>query len=511
MRFSLSFLLFSLLCVSLNAQGGPVGWASVNGGTTGGEGGQTVLIRNRAELLANVTGSTAKILVIRDTIELQLYERVKVYANKTIVGETPAAMIRFGGLEILGNNVIVQNLAIGDFYDGDPSGTTHSTDCITIYGVNVWIDHCWLWSGADGLLDVRSGNGSIADYITISNTRFSNHNKVTLLGSSDDNIDNRGHLRTTFYQCWYDGTLGRQLTQRMPRVRFADAHILNTYYEEILSYCVGANFESDVVVEGSYFRNLKNPHIISDQGAGLEDPDLVGIDNAYEGTTGARSTNGTAFVPGDFYAYTPIPTHDVPARVMNEAGLFNDPDNKPPTANTDTVDFSMLVGAVVVDVTANDTDVDGGDLRIAQIANETPGLAVVKNNALTYLPRGGASGVDTILYVLVDTQGGIDTGKVLVYYDGLPNAVRVYGESALIIISPNPARDFTTVELAPALANGVVRIFGAAGNVVAAESMLRSNGNNRYQLSTSQLSAGLYLFSVETNQGRYTRKLLVTK
>lgn len=491
--------------------GSPVGWASQNGGTTGGQGGEVVIISNRAELLANVTGNTPKILMIRDTIELRLYERVKVYANKSIVGESPEAMIRFGGLEILGNNVIVQNLAIGDFYDGDPTGTTNSTDCMTIYSQNVWVDHCYLWSGADGLLDIRSGNGNIGDFITVSYSKFSDHNKVTLIGSSDGDTGDRSHLRVTFHHCWYEGTVGKPLTQRMPRVRFGDVHIYNNYYEEIASYCVAARFESDVVVESTYFRNSKGPHIIDDRGAGLEDPDLVSIDNIYEATSGARSTNGDAFVPADFYSYEVTPTNEVPALVMNEAGVFNYDNNDDPVAVTDTVDFSVPVGGVVVQVTENDTDKNGGDLRIAQVANDPPGLAVIKNNELTYIPPAGATGVDTILYVLVDTQGGVDTGMVLVFYDGVPNSLNVFGESELLNMYPNPADDFVNIELAPAIVRPRLSVISTNGQTVIPGNRLQHVGDHHYRLDTGGLPTGLYVLVVDEDTNRFTRRLLIAR
>lgn len=504
-------LLLTFFSLALGAQDGPMGWASLNGGTTGGEGGEVIEINTRAQLRANVTGDDPKILIINDTIELTLYERVRVDGNKTIVGSSPAAMIRFGGLEILGDNVIVQNLAIGDFYDGDPTGTTNSTDCLTIYGENVWVDHCFLWSAADGLLDVRSGNGSIADYVTVSYTRFSDHNKVTLVGSSNNSTVDRDHLRVTFHHCWYDGTTGKPLAQRMPRVRFGDVHIFNNYYEETASYCVAARIESDVVVESTYFRNLKNPHIIDDQGIGLEDPDLVSIDNIYEGVTGSRSTNGVAFLPENFYSYTVTPTNDVPALVMNEAGPFNYPDNIAPVAIPDSVDYSSHTGAVIVDATQNDRDTDGGDLRIAQLANDPPGQVLIRNNAITYSPPNDATGVDTLLYILVDTQGGVDTGRVLFYFEGLPTStVPVYGESELISISPNPVSGIARIELAPSIARGTIQIVSVAGQRLPTDVLIRFSGEAQFQLDSGGLPTGVYILSVATNKGVFTKRLVIT-
>ncbi len=503
-------LLFTLFTLSAFAQSGPVGWASLNGGTTGGEGGEVVTITNRAELLANVAGTTPKILMIEDTIELVLYEKVKVYANKTIVGKTQNAMIRFGGLEIVGNNVILQNLVIGDFYDGDWGGTTHSTDCLTIYGVNVWIDHCWFWAGADGLLDIRSGNGSIADYITVSYCKFSDHNKVTLVGAGDDATQDRDHLRVTFHHCWYDATVDKGLNQRMPRVRFGDVHVFNNYYEELDSYGVAARFESDVVVENTYFRNSKNPHIMDDIGLGLEDPDLVAINNIYEQCTGSQTTSGAAFVPGDFYNYTPTPTWDVPALVMNEAGPFNPAGNIAPVAVDDIIYYAGMAGAVTIFAADNDTDADGGDLRIAQIANDPPGNAFIKLNRITYFPLPNSTGVDTILYTLVDTQGGVDTGMVLIDFDNVNAAGDLEAESALIHVYPNPTNGLTTIEIPPFAGEAELRLFDSRGRQISCNGHL-SFEQNKYTLDAGFLSPGVYLVSFQTNNHVFSKKLIINK
>lgn len=507
----LLFLSLFLFGIGAWSQTGPIGWASLNGGTTGGEGGEVVMITNRDQLLANVTGSTPKILMIVDTIVLNLYERVKVYDNKTLLGSSPEAMIRFGGLEILGDNVIIQNLAIGDFYDGDWSGTTHSTDCMTIYGVNVWVDHCWLWAGADGLLDVRSGNGKIADYITISNTKFSDHNKVSLIGSSNDDVECRDHLRVTFHHCWYDGTVDKGLNQRNPRVRFGDVHIFNNYYEEIDSYCAAARFESDVVVESTYFRNSKDPHEIEDQGLGLEDADLVAINNLYEYCTGNQTSMGEAFTPSDFYDYEPTPTWDVPALVMNEAGPFNPENNIPPVAVDDIILYGGMSGALTISATENDLDEDNGDLRIAQLANDPPGSATIRFNNIYYFPPANATGIDTILYLLVDTQGGVDTGRIIIDYETVNGAEDLELQDQPIQIFPNPASNQATLQwnALPAQAFSL-KVYDSLGRIVFVENELRLS-SPQYLLDTQQWPAGTYLVSIQVGAATYTQKLNVTR
>ncbi|WP_198664821.1 Ig-like domain-containing protein [Lewinella sp. IMCC34191] len=509
------FLLISLLSfpfsAALNAQDMPVGWASANGGTTGGVGGEEVTVTSRSELALALLGNEARIIRVVDTIDLVLYERIKMYGNKTLIGDSPKAMIRYGGLEVVGNNVIIQNLSIGDSYDGDFDGKTHSTDAITVYGQNVWIDHCWFYSAADGLVDIRSGNGMDADFITISNCRFSDHNKVSLIGSSDDQVESRGHLKTTYYNCWFDGTYGKGLTQRLPRVRFGDVHILNSYYEDILSYAAAARFESNVVIENTYFRNTKNPHVIEDEGKGIREPELVAINNLYEGSTGSRETGGDAFIPADFYAYTALPTEEVPAAVMNAAGPFNPDNNEPPVAVTDTVDMTETVAPTVIDATANDTDADGGELRIARILNEPSGLVTLRDNLITFIPPSAATGSETIEYELVDTQGGVTEGKVLVVYDKSTVATRNVLPEGALTLSPNPASGEVRISVGrSAPPNASLHLIDAYGRQLPAR-LFTASGLSDYRLNTANLAAGIYHVVIRSGSAIGSKRLIVSR
>lgn len=130
----LPFLLISILAAAQNEI--PIGWASQNGGTTGGEGGDTFIVTTRSELLSVIGSSSPEIILIKDTIQLSLYERLIVGSNKSIIGMGTGGTLLGGGLEIKGENVIVRNLRITGSYDGDWDGKTHSTDAITITNSN---------------------------------------------------------------------------------------------------------------------------------------------------------------------------------------------------------------------------------------------------------------------------------------------------------------------------------------------------------------------------------------
>lgn len=121
------------------------GFASLNGGTTGGWGGQIVTARSHAELVryANVTEP----LVIRVEGELQSEPRgyeVPIRSNKTIIGVGAGAAIVGGGFGITNqSNIILRNLRVSDTYiPEDYNGKSEDWDGIQVdNGTNLWIDH----------------------------------------------------------------------------------------------------------------------------------------------------------------------------------------------------------------------------------------------------------------------------------------------------------------------------------------------------------------------------------
>ena len=143
-----------------------------------------------------------------------------------------------------------------------------------VTGRNIWIDHCTFTDGAhptsaapmgfggrrverhDGLLDMEDGT----DLVTVSHSRFVDHEKTLLIGSGDGRGDrDRGRLRITFH-----GNLFVNSSQRSPRVRFGQVHVFNNYYlgsrtdpdyplvsEDLggASYFLGMGIESKIVSE----------------------------------------------------------------------------------------------------------------------------------------------------------------------------------------------------------------------------------------------------------------------
>ncbi|GLR15468.1 T9SS type A sorting domain-containing protein [Portibacter lacus] len=507
----LTFLGLFLISISgAIAQSGPVGWAAANGGTTGGQGGEVVTPTSRNEFAAFCASIDPLIIKIEDTLELILYERISVNANKTIIGATTNAMLRYGGLEINGRNVIIRNLIISDSYDGDWDGKTNSTDAITIQSENVWVDHCLLATSADGLLDVRSSSASnIGNYVTVSYTRFMDHNKVSLIGSSDNSTQDRDHLKVTFHHCWFDGTVDKGLNQRLPRIRYGDIHLYNNYFEDVASYCILARLESDVVVERNYFRNSLNPHSLDDFGLGVKDPELVAIDNIYEYSSSDQKTNGTAFNPSDFYDYSVDSTRLIPAIVMNEAGPFNKSTNTDPIAVEDRYLLEVGDHSFDMDVIENDTDEDGDQLFLAGIKNKPEGVILIRFNKLRYIGGFDPLTPDTVVYQLVDTHGGYSEGLLIVDFAEL-SSVNTKLIKDEIDIYPNPAQNKFTIEFDNndlQVENiSLIDVNGSQVHFSAHES-----GQNKINIQTKNLPAGIYFVSIPTSKGIMIKKIQITK
>ena len=180
--------------------------------------------------------------------------RIRIGDNTTIVGLGPNATIRGAWFDIRGTttvarrNIIVRNLTFQDTFDCFPEWSpTDGTlgawnalyDSISLREtMNVWIDHNTfedvttadstlptyfgvLYQVHDGLVDITNAS----DLATVSWNRFVNHDKVMLIGSSNNAPRDVGRLRVTLHHNLFEDT-----GQRTPRVRYGQDHVYNNYY-----------------------------------------------------------------------------------------------------------------------------------------------------------------------------------------------------------------------------------------------------------------------------------------
>lgn len=175
---------------------GPVGYASLNGGTTGGAGGTTTTVSSLAEFTAAAEAEEPMVIYVSGMLSGN-DDSIRPTSDTSIIGLDSGSGLEGVGLYIKEvSNVIVQNMAISKVLaeNGDAIGIQEAT--------NVWIDHCDLSSDLDhdkdyydGLLDITHAS----DYVTVSNTFLHDHWKASLVGHSDSNGDeDTGHLTVTY-------------------------------------------------------------------------------------------------------------------------------------------------------------------------------------------------------------------------------------------------------------------------------------------------------------------------
>ncbi len=165
-------------------------------------------------------------------------------------------------------NIIIRNLAIDTPWDVNPEDSDNAyADGIAITrGQYIWIDQVTISDGDtpdsmasdtrhDGGLDIVRGS----DYITVSNTRFTRHAKLTLVGNGDSGRawSDAGRLHVTFTGNWWD-----HVGSRMPLARFGQVHLYNNLVsgststpdpDRKFSQALDVRYQADVISENNFY------------------------------------------------------------------------------------------------------------------------------------------------------------------------------------------------------------------------------------------------------------------
>lgn len=309
----------------------PVGYATQNGGTNGGEGGQTVTATTLDEFVTYATSAASLIIQVSGTISGGTDgASVKVSSNKTITGVGSKAFLDGVGLTISGKkNIIIRNLKftmsnVTKTYinsENRAQVAANDGDCITIQGssstptTNIWIDHCEFYNKDphtqtnqdlyDGLVDAKG----VSSYITISWCYFHDHHKCHLIGSSDDDNYDR---KITFHHNYYFN-----IKERLPSYRFGSGHVFNNYYNTAISSGVNSRMGACVKVEKNSFEKSNDPILSRNSDAA---GNWMAIDNLFTGCTGNQPTNTTCTLSIP-YRYTAEDQNKVKSTVTGWAGV----------------------------------------------------------------------------------------------------------------------------------------------------------------------------------------------
>ncbi len=342
-------------CGGTVAVGVPIGFASLNGGTTGGGTGPTVTATTPQEFINYVSQSGPLNINVDGMLSVGY---VEVESDKTIFGIGATSGL-VGGLQLDNvSNVIIRNLSISN-----PAGNGSGDTIEVTESTNVWIDHNNIFNSTDGLLDIVRES----DFVTVSWNKFyytpdfaqnvnTSHRFAMLIGNGDSATEDADNLHVTLHHNHW----GDFVRERMPRVRFGDIHAFNEYYNAPgANYAIRSALEAQVLAENSVFENVDDP--LEKQQTGL----IGGSGNLFINTSGDMAADDDVFTPP--YAYTLDDAVDVKNLVLAGAGVgtafagdFND------DGIVDAADYTVWRDNLGAAAYLLPNDVDGGTIGTAQ-------------------------------------------------------------------------------------------------------------------------------------------------
>lgn len=356
-----------------------MGFATTEGGTTGGANGLVVTPTTIDELKQYAEDKTTP-YIIRITKEFNSGEPVSIDAagaistsgitqttyasiirlgsNKTLIGIGTSAFFNRVGIVIqCQSNIIIRNIAftmkdvpitsngntkVVGLVNGvatmlsDPDCIGIQADDTSLTNANrisrhVWIDHCEFYNEDpsimtnvdryDGLIDGKDNSSDI----TISWCYFHDHHKASLMGKGNsDDFDRR---------ITYSHNYFKNIASRLPLIRFGKVDLLNNY---MITSQDGADarINSDIYIEANRFEASKKPVFgkISENGAASFAGNMWITCNVVPAivlseASGAQALNASeevlpgTFRPTSFYSYVADPVADVASMVIANSGV----------------------------------------------------------------------------------------------------------------------------------------------------------------------------------------------
>jgi pectate lyase len=335
-----------------------IGFATLNGGTTGGTGGKEVTATSVSQV--NELLSTRKKnkdtspLIIKFDRKLTGSEAIacKEVSNITFLGVNGKGELEGAGINIVkSKNIIVQNMKIHH--------TRAPMDAIGVENSqNIWIDHCELYNMIgdcngdgvvtpddgdteggdvdwyDGLLDIKKSS----EYITVSWNYFHDSYKTSLIGSSDSDDYDR---KITFHHNIY-----YNVKSRTPSYRGGTGHMFNNYYLDVSGSGINSRVGAKLRIEGNVFENVGCGAVDSKTGfaegpIGSYYSSNIGYwdvkDNIFINCKGNQPTTSTcSFNPPYKYDHVLQPASEVKETVLKYAGVQGSGIPTPSTTPTNT-------------------------------------------------------------------------------------------------------------------------------------------------------------------------------
>jgi pectate lyase len=250
-----------------------IGWATQNGGVSGGGSESPTIASDYSTLKSALTSSATKVVHISGIIAIPDGGRITIQdqTGKSIIGLAGSKIVSSDmskdGSGILyikrSKNFIMRNI----IFEGPGAYDVDGYDNLCIDNCqNFWIDHCEFHDGMDGNFDIKN----MSDFVSVTWCTFSyekppkaggsggadDHRYSDLIGASDGATEDETHLNITFNYCWW----GEGCRERMPRMRFGKLHMVNNLFSSTVSnHCIRAGFKADILAVGNYFDNQKLP------------------------------------------------------------------------------------------------------------------------------------------------------------------------------------------------------------------------------------------------------------
>lgn len=378
--------------VEANSMFALVGFATMNGGTTGGTGGTVVEATSLSQV--NTLMSTRRknndtsplIVKFNGKITGSEVIAVKDVSNITFLGVGTKGELEGVGFNIVrSKNIIIQNMKIHH--------TRAPMDGIGIENSqNVWVDHCEIYnmigdcngdgkvdtkgdiSGGDvdwydGLLDAKGESA----YITVSWTYFHDAFKTSLVGSSDSDSSDR---KITFHHNIYSN-----VKSRLPSYRGGTGHMFNNYYVNVESTAINSRVGAKLRIENNVFEKVGSG-AMDDTGfaegpIGAYYSKTIGYwdvsNNIFTDCKGNQPTTSTcSFTPPYNYSSVMHPVDQVKSIVTQYAGVGKvDGSSGPiviPTSNNTTAP-TLTPTKTQTPTTTNSSSIVYGDLNGDNSAN----------------------------------------------------------------------------------------------------------------------------------------------
>ncbi|RZL51224.1 MAG: pectate lyase [Pedobacter sp.] len=291
---------------------GLMGYAMLNGTTTGGAGGATVTVSTLAALKTSLADANPKIIYVSGAIKGSGNDALNVKSNKSIIGKNGATIEGISLYMFSVNNIIVQDITFKNY-------VTDAALMLKFATHHVWIDHCdfstdrthgWEYWGKDIAITRES------DYVTISWSRFHDTNlSVLISGGIEGHEADKGKLHVTLHHnYWYN------VSEREPTMNYGSVHMFNNYHLNNSSYSLGARAGGIIRTDNEYFANCRKP--LSNNLAGDPPGYFSGVNTNIYANSGANDIINAISTWTPPYTYQSVldPAANVPAIVTAGAG-----------------------------------------------------------------------------------------------------------------------------------------------------------------------------------------------